>query len=91
MKNLKLDPKGYFLIKIGDGMIHLAFCSYQKKKGWYDSHDIKLSHSADNKEELLGWAIHHELYSQEDHYVYLVRELTKAEKCLKNKEKYIQK
>lgn len=88
---LKLDPKGYFLIKIEDGLVHLAFCNYQDKKGWYKEHEIELTHSANNKEELLDWAVHHKLYSQKDHYEYLVRELKKAEKCLKNNEKYIQK
>ena len=89
-EELKLDPKGYFLIKVEKNKIYLAFCNYQDKEGWYDN-KIELSHSAKNKEELLDWAIHHKLYSRKDHYDYLVKELTKAENCLKKKEKYVQK
>ena len=86
---LKLDPKGYFLIKLENNKIHLAFCKYQNKKGWYEKHNIKLSKSG-NKQELLDWATHHRLFSQEDHYDYLVKELNKAERCLKDNKKYVQ-
>ena len=88
-EELKLDPKGYFLIKVENNKIYLAFCNYQDKEGWYDN-KIELSHSSENKEELLDWAIHHKLYSQQDHYDYLVKELSRAEKYLKNEGKYIQ-
>lgn len=88
--NLKLDPRGYFLIKVEDGKIHLAFCNYQDRSGWYDYHDIEMHHSSENKEELLDWAHHHKLYSQKDHSEYLSRELARAEQCLKKNQKYVQ-
>ncbi len=82
---LKLDPKGYFLIKIENNKIYLGFCEYKNKN------KVIKQTSSSNIQTLLDWAKENNLYTLETHKTYLKEELERANICLKTNKKYLQK
>ena len=86
---IELDPKGYFLIKIREGKIHIAHCDYKDKKGWYKN-KVESTFSSENPEEILKWAKENNLVSIDEHYQYLVKEMKHAVKAIKTNTKYVQ-
>ena len=84
-----MDPVGYFLVKIEGKKMGVAFCHYKQQKGRYAS-DVVMEEYSENKNELLQWVKDNKLYSRQDHYDYLVKELDKAEYAIKNNTKYVQ-
>ena len=82
---LKLDPRGYFLIKIDKNKIYLGFCEYQNKN------KIIKQNSSNSIKTLLKWAKTNNLYTLKTHKTYLERELKQASLCLKTNKEYMQK
>jgi len=82
---LKLDPKGYFLIKIENNKIYLGFCEYQNKN------KIIKQTSSSNINTLLDWAEENNLYTLKTHKTYLEKELKRAKKCIQTNKKYSQR
>lgn len=87
--SIKLDPKGYFLIKIDEGKICIAHCNYQDKRGWYEN-KIESSFSSKDPDEILRWTKKRNLISLDEHYQYLAKEMKHAVKALITNTKYIQ-
>lgn len=88
---LKLDPVGYFLIRIEKetNTIGVAFCKYQDKKTWYKNIIEDEIHTT-NFHDVLLWIKKHHYASQQDHLDYMQREFTRALTCLKRGEDFIQ-
>lgn len=97
MKELILDPIGYFLIKINqeNKEIEIAFCKYKEikfthPKARFGKNTISKTFSAKDPSNILGWIKDNKLCSREDHFNYLKKELKKAKECLEENIKYIQ-
>lgn len=95
MKKLILDPIGYFLIRINNKEIEVAFCRYEDIKRinpnlGFGKNVVNMSFSSNEPKHILKWIKDNELISRKDHLEYMKKELARAKKCLKNKEKYIQ-
>ncbi len=79
--SLKLDPLGYFLIRITKKEIEVAFCNYQKE----------FLHTFSGNASKLFQDIIKKLPSLTlDHQAYLKKELLRAEKAIKSHTEYIQ-
>ncbi len=78
----KLDPSGYFLIRINEGLLEVAHC---KEVGVID---IVIKGS--RPQEVYFTVIEKNLISRFDHAAYLGKELQKAFTCLKNGSDYVQ-
>lgn len=89
-KTLILDPKGYFLIRVLNGKIEIGFCSYKDMK-FGVSNTVLKKFSSTNISEIFEWIKKNKLYTQQDHYNYLVSELKRASECLKTGKEYVQK
>ncbi|HLD14983.1 MAG TPA: DUF4346 domain-containing protein [Candidatus Nanoarchaeia archaeon] len=81
-KDLKLDKKGFFLIKLEGNHIKVAFCTYNFK--------ITKVITSNNAQDLYKEIIKRNIVSSLQHAAYLGYELEKAEYALKHKQKYIQ-
>lgn len=97
MAELKLDPVGYFLIRLDNKIkkIDVAFCRYKEikfthPKARFGKNTINKKFSSKHPEEILKWIKNKKLISQDDHYDYIKKELEIAEECLKKGEKYVQ-
>ena len=79
--NLKLDPLGYFLIRITETKTEVAFCNYQKEiLDTFEGDKDTLFSTITNKLQDLT----------PDHLLYLKNELTRAEAAIKTNQVYIQ-
>jgi hypothetical protein len=94
---LKLDPIGYFLIRINDKTkeIELAFCKYDEikfthPKARFGKNTVNQQFASESIEEILKWIKENELISMEEHLNYIKKELKKAKQAIENGEKYIQ-
>ena len=88
-KNLVLDPKGYFIIRIFEGKVEIGFCDY-KDMVWAKSNKVLQKFSSKDVNEILEWVKKNKLYTRQDHYEYLERELKRARECLDSGEEYVQ-
>ncbi len=81
---MKLDPKGYFLIRInrGKNLIEVGFCKYEDKKV------IKIWEDKDSN--ALFDRINSNYISLESHKHYLKKEFAKAGMCLDDGSEYVQ-
>ncbi|MBS3168269.1 hypothetical protein J4216_04035 [Candidatus Woesearchaeota archaeon] len=96
-EKLKLDPIGYFLVRINKETkeIEVAFCKYEEikfahPKARFGKNTINQEFSSKNPENIINWIKNNNLISQEDHLEYMKKELKKAKECLEKEEKYIQ-
>ena len=91
MANLKLDPIGYFLIRINKKTkkVEIGFCNY-KDMVLGKSNKIKKKFSSKNPETILNWVKKNKLYSMQSHFNYLKKELANAKLCLENNKEYTQ-
>jgi hypothetical protein len=81
-QTIHLDPKGYFLIRIKDGLIECGQFSYDKKL-------IKI-YNGKTADEIYKDITTDKAVSSFEHAAYLARELKKVEMALKFNIKYIQ-
>lgn len=81
-KNIKLDKKGFFLIKIESNHIKVAFCTYNFK--------ITKVITGNNAQDLYKEIIKRRLVTSFQHAAYLGYELAKAEYSLRHKTRYTQ-
>ena len=77
-----LDPKGYFLIRLNNGLIEVGHCKKNNK--------VEVVVRGSNVEEILYKVIDLGLISLLDHAAYLGKELQKAKYCLENNKEYVQ-
>ena len=97
MAELKLDPIGYFLVRINRyrNEIEVAFCKceeikYSNPKARFGKNTINKQFSSKNTKDIIKWIKDNELISLKEHLKYLEKELKKARKALENGEEYIQ-
>lgn len=83
MRLIKLDPRGYFLIRINRPRIEIAHCAYKGKK-------IKRVIKSKYSDYLLKKIKEDHLCSRNDHYAYMEKELKRAENAIKNNRRFIQ-
>ena len=88
-KQLILDPKGYFLIRIIDNEVEVGFCHY-KDMVWKTSNKVIKQFSSKDKKEIINWINNNSLISKEDHMEYMKREIKRALESIKTKKEYIQ-
>ena len=81
IKDIKLDKKGYFLIKIEDKKIMAGHCK--------SNNEIDYVFVGSKAQDVYKEIIKRKLVSLE-HAAYLGKELVKAEICMKEGKKYIQ-
>jgi len=81
-QKFKLDPKGYFLIRIKDSFIEVGHCKKDNK--------VEVMVKGKEVEEIMYKVIDLGLISLLDHAAYLGKELQRAKYCLENNEDYIQ-
>jgi len=82
-KEFVMDPKGYFLIRIENNKIEVAFLE--------KPNEVSLTVRGDNPLEIYQTIINKEgLEIRKDHYAYLGRELQKAYTALKEGIEYVQ-
>jgi len=81
-QEVKLDPAGYFLIRIQEGQIEVGFCNYDHQMLYI----WKGSAAADISKAVAG----KNLQLITEHSLYLGRELQRAEDALKNNSEYVQ-
>ena len=82
IKDWKMDPKGYFLIKIENKEIVVGYCKNQKK--------IESKIIGKSAIEIVNTIISNNMVSTIQHAADLGIELCKAEIALKNNLKYVQ-
>ena len=81
---MKLDPRGYFLIRInrGKNLIEVGFCKYKDKK--------VIEIWEDKSPDVLFGRIDDKYISLKSHKHYLKKEFAKARKCLDDGSEYVQ-
>ncbi|MEK6887609.1 MAG: hypothetical protein AABX14_01555 [Candidatus Aenigmatarchaeota archaeon] len=80
----KLDPVGYFLIRINNGKLEVGFCGYK------DVNIIKKTWIGSKPQDVYRQIIEDMPKLAKDHCAYLGKELTRAWICMKMDVKYIQ-
>ena len=78
----KLDPKGFFVIKIEQKKILVGFCDYQRV--------MHKKFIGEHAEAIYQEILNHGIISSLEHAAYLGRELTKAEYAIKYHLDYVQ-
>ena len=91
IKDWKMDPKGYFLIKIDEecNLIRVAYCIFIKSRN-DPIHDMKAEVTGQTAIEIVNTLINKRYISTLQHAADMGIELHKAELALKYKLKYIQ-
>lgn len=91
-KDLKLDPKGFFVIELDkkQHQIRIEHYSNVYKKERIVSGNLQKVFTGKKTDALCDTIAKHIPDLQAEHYMYLGREIQKAEKCLTKNEKYIQ-
>ena len=86
----KLDPNGFFVIELRENKIFVEYYKNVIRDNKIVSGNLQMIFSGDNA-ELLSNAILVEVPElQKDHYIYLGRELMKAQLALQSKTRYEQ-
>ncbi|MBI2106421.1 DUF4346 domain-containing protein [Candidatus Woesearchaeota archaeon] len=80
--NIKLDPKGYFLIRVFKGKIQAGLVNKKNEM-------VKII-EGNKAVDILHELIKRKMISRLDHAYYMGLKLERAEYCLKNKKKFVQ-
>ncbi len=80
--SIKLDPKGYFLIRLYEGKIQAGLVNKKNEM-------IKIIEGK-KAVDILHEIIKKKMISRLDHAYYMGMKLERAEYCLKNKKKFVQ-
>ena len=85
MKDWKMDPKGYFLIKIDqkDAVIRVGYCTFPDNK-------LRAEITGKTALDIINTLIRHEMISSLQHAADMGIELFKAQLALKHNLKYVQ-
>lgn len=91
-KNVKLDPKGFFVIELNkkEDLIRVEYYSNVYKKERIVSGNLQKVFIGKKTDALCDTIVKHIPDLQPEHYMYLGREIQKAEDALNKNEKYIQ-
>lgn len=81
-KEWRMDPKGYFLIRIDNGIIEVGHCNEK------NSVDVIITGTSET--EIMNTILREKLVSSLQHAAYLGKELYKAKIALREKKKYVQ-
>jgi len=81
-KEFRMDPKGYFLIRIKDTVLEVALCKKINK--------VEVVVTGTNPREIYHTVIREGLLSRLEHAAYLGRELQKAYMCMQEGKEYVQ-
>ena len=85
-----LDPKGFFVIEIHDREIIVEYYTNVYKNKKIVSGKLKKVFSGTNADALCDTISKHITYMRPEHYMYLGRELIKAQYAILNNKKYVQ-
>lgn len=89
-KDVVLDPKGFFVIEVLNGEIQVEYYTNVIKNGRIVSGDLQKVFKGKKADALCDTIVKHVPGLRAEHYMYLGRELARAEISLKTKEPYIQ-
>jgi len=89
-KDVILDEAGFFVIEIRNDEIVVEFYSNVYKDGRIVSGNLVFVFSGYKADALSDTIVRHISNLRSEHYMYLGRELQKAQYCLENNKKYIQ-
>ena len=85
-----MDPKGFFVIEIHDREIIVEYYTNVYKNKKIVSGKLKKVFSGTNADALCDTISNHIPHMRPEHYMYLGRELIKAQYAIVNNKKYIQ-
>lgn len=89
-KDVELDPRGFLVIEIRQGEIFVEYYENVYKNGKIVSGTIQKVFSGNKADALSDTIASHIIDLLPEHYLYLGRELQKAQECLEKNKKYIQ-
>jgi dihydropteroate synthase len=91
-KDVKLDPGGFFVIEIGrkQKKIRVEYFSNVYRDGKIVSGDLKMVFQGDKANALCDTIVRHVSGLQSEHYMYLGRELQRAQCALEKNKEYVQ-
>ncbi|HEC89608.1 MAG TPA: DUF4346 domain-containing protein [Thermoplasmatales archaeon] len=89
-KEVVLDPKGFFVIEVVDGMIRVEYYTNVVKNSRIVSGKLEKIFTGVKADAICDTIARHIKDLLPEHYMYLGRELLKAQQALENNRKYIQ-
>ena len=89
-KDIMLDPEGFFVIEVHTEKIIVEYYTNVYKDDKIVSGNLTMVFSGDKADALCDTIAHHVPALRPEHYMYLGRELQKAQHALVKQEKYIQ-
>lgn len=89
-KEVILDPKGFFIIEVHPDSIMVEFYENVKRDDRIISGKLRKVFTGSHADALSDTIAHHIKDLRPDHYLYLGRELLKAELALQNNQSYTQ-
>ena len=89
-KDVTLDPSGFFVIEVKKKQIRVEYFSNVYKKGKIVSGKLEKVFSGTKADALCDTIAKHVPNLRQEHYLYLGRELQKAQHALEHNEKYVQ-
>ena len=89
-KDVALDSEGFFVIEVHDEEIIVEYYSNVYKDGGIASGNLKKVFSGDKADALSDTIVKNVPHLRAEHYMYLGRELQKAQYSLEQNKKYVQ-
>ena len=89
-KDVVLDPKGFFVIEVIDDMIRVEYYTNVVKNGRIVSGNLQKIFTGVKADAICDTIARHVKGLLPEHYMYLGRELLRAQQALENNTKYIQ-
>ena len=89
-KDVLLDPHGFFVIEVYDNEIHVEYYTNVYKNKKIVSGTLQKVFTGEKADALSDTIAHHVPTLRPEHYLYLGRELLKAQYALEQKTPYIQ-
>jgi hypothetical protein len=89
-KDVRLDPEGFFVIEVKKGQIRVEYYSNVYKKKKIVSGKLEKVFSGTQADALSDTIARYLPQLRQEHYLYLGRELQRAQHALEHHEKYVQ-
>ena len=89
-KDVVLDSEGFFVIEVHDKEIIVEYYSNVYKDGRVVSGSLEKVFSGDKADALSDTIVRHISHLRAEHYMYLGRELQRAQCALEKNKKYVQ-
>jgi len=89
-KDVVLDSEGFFVIEVHDKEIIVEYYSNVYKDGRLVSGSLEKVFSGDKADALSDTIVRHISHLRAEHYMYLGRELQRAQCALEKNKKYVQ-